>query len=80
MPVPMTRPWRHPKTGVFWLRKRIPDDLRPIVGKLEEKQSLKTKDIGQAKLRLSQALIDLEQKWLNLRRGHVELTETRPVS
>jgi hypothetical protein len=36
----MSRPWKHPKTGVYWLRKRVPDDLRTAVGKSEEKRSL----------------------------------------
>ena len=75
MPVPMTRPWKHPKTGMYWLRKRVPDDLRGLVGKREEKRSLKTKSAPEAKVRLSQALLDLEQQWMNLRRGPVALTE-----
>jgi integrase len=75
MPVPMTRPWRHPKTGIYWLRKRVPDELRPIVGKREEKQSLRTKDVGEAKVRLVQALVALDARWANLRRGSAVLTE-----
>ena len=27
MALAMARPWKHPKTGVYWLRKRVPDDL-----------------------------------------------------
>ncbi|WP_367275022.1 DUF6538 domain-containing protein [uncultured Bosea sp.] len=41
----MSCPWKHPKTGTYWLRKRVPDDLRKLVGKLEEKQSLGTRAI-----------------------------------
>lgn len=69
MPVPMTRPWKHPKTGVYWLRKRVPDDLRGLVGKREEKRSLKTKDAAEAKRSLLQALSELEMRWENLREG-----------
>jgi hypothetical protein len=49
MALSMSRPWKHPKTGVYWLRKRIPDDLRPILGKREEKRSLGTKDPAEAR-------------------------------
>jgi len=40
MPLAMSRPWKHPNSGVFWLRKGVPEDLRKIVGKREEKRSL----------------------------------------
>jgi hypothetical protein len=36
MALAMARPWKHPQTGIYWLRKRVPDDLRAAVGKLEE--------------------------------------------
>jgi hypothetical protein len=41
MALAMSRPWKHPKTGVYWLRKRIPDALQPLVGKREEKRCLR---------------------------------------
>jgi hypothetical protein len=44
MVLPMTRPYQHPRTGVYWLRKVIPAPLCPIVGKRELKASLGTKD------------------------------------
>jgi hypothetical protein len=28
----MSRPWKHPKTGIYWLRKGVPVDLRAAVG------------------------------------------------
>lgn len=43
MALSMSRPWKHPKTGIYWLRRGVPDDLRPIIGKREIKLSLKTK-------------------------------------
>jgi hypothetical protein len=75
MALAMSRPWKHPKTGVYWLRKRIPDDLRPILGKLEEKRSLKTRDPSEAKRRHLEALTELEVQWANLRAGPKSLTE-----
>ncbi|MET0526854.1 MAG: DUF6538 domain-containing protein, partial [Microvirga sp.] len=40
----MSRPWKHPKTGIYCLREAVPEGLRPIVGKREVKLSLGTKD------------------------------------
>ena len=71
----MTRPWKHPKSGIFWLRKRVPEDLRQVLGKREEKRSLDTRDPAEAKLRLAAALVDLEKRWANLRNGPRALSE-----
>lgn len=75
MALSMSRPWKHPKTGVYWLRKRIPNDLRPILRKLEEKRSLKTRDPAEAKRRHLEALAQLEAQWANLRAGPQTLSE-----
>ena len=75
MPLAMSRPWKHPKTGIYQLRKAVPDDLRKIVGKREEKVSLQTRDPGEAKQRFAKALAELEARWANLRKGPKLLTE-----
>ena len=67
MALAMARPWKHPKTGVYWLRKRVPDDLRAGIGKREEKLTLKTRDPAEAKRLHAAALAALEQRWANLR-------------
>jgi integrase len=67
MALAMARPWKHPQTGIYWLRKRVPDDLRAAVGKLEEKFSLRTRDPAEAKRRHVEALVALEERWGNLR-------------
>ncbi|MEH2481204.1 CubicO group peptidase (beta-lactamase class C family) [Nitrobacteraceae bacterium AZCC 2146] len=41
-------PGNIPKSGVYRLRKRLPDDLLKPVGKREEKRSLLTHDPGEA--------------------------------
>lgn len=33
MVLSMTRPWPHPKTGVYWFRKAVPAALRPLLKK-----------------------------------------------
>jgi integrase len=71
----MSRPWKHPKSGVYWLRKRVPEDLLTLVGKREEKRSLLTRDPAEAKRRHAEALAELEARWVNLRVGPKSLTE-----
>lgn len=75
MPLAMSRPWKHPRSGVYYLRKGVPDDLRQLVGKREEKRSLETRDPAEAKRRHAEALADVEVRWANLRAGPKALTE-----
>lgn len=75
MPLAMSRPWKHPKTGIYQLRKVVPEELRQIVGKREEKVSLQTRDPAEAKVRHAKALAELEARWANLRAGPKPLSE-----
>lgn len=75
MALAMARPWKHPKTGIYWLRKAVPEDLRSLVGKREEKRSLKTRDPAEAKRLHLEALAQLEAQWANLRSGPQTLSE-----
>lgn len=69
MVLAMSRPSRHPKTGIFWLRKRVPSDVVARVGRAIEYFSLQTRDPGEAKKRHAEALARLEARWAELRRG-----------
>ena len=71
----MSRPWKHPNSGVYWFRRVVPADLRALVGKREEKQSLKSKGPAVAKQRHAQALSEVEARWANLRRGSRSISE-----
>ena len=44
MSLAMIRPFKHPQTGVYWVRKAVPVALRAVVGKRELVRSLGTKD------------------------------------
>ncbi len=78
----MSRPQRHPKTGVFYYRRAIPGDLRKFYsprpngkGPWEEKRSLGTKDAGEARVRHAQVAAEIEAKWAGFRAGRVVLTQ-----
>jgi hypothetical protein len=75
MPLAMARPWKHPKTSIYWLRKRLPDDLLRLVGKREEKRSLRTRDPVAAKRLHAAALADIELRCSNLRSPPKALSE-----
>src|SRR4028119_2479550 len=60
---------KHPRTGMFWFRRRVPDALRAAVGKREFVQSLRTRDPRQARAGAAKLtaetdilLTDLERK------------------
>ncbi|MCY1286360.1 hypothetical protein D9M68_420250 [compost metagenome] len=48
----MAQPFKHPQSGVYYLRRRVPDELRSILGH-EYKRSLKTRDPNEAKGRFA---------------------------
>jgi len=71
----MTRPWKHPKTGVYQFRRAVPEDLRALVGRREEKRSLRTKDPAEARQRHALVLAEVEERWAALRAGPKSLSE-----
>ena len=75
MALPMSRPYKHPDTGIYWLRKRVPDAIQPLIGKREIRRSLQTKDAAEAKRRHRDVLMELEAQWANLKTGPRTLSE-----
>ncbi len=65
----MSRPWEHPDTGVCYFRKAVPDDLKAVIGKWEEKRSLRTKDGAEAKRLHALAAVDVDREWADARRS-----------
>lgn len=76
----MSRPSKHPKTGIFQFRKRVPDALQLLVGKVEEKVSLGTRDPAEAKILHAQMLAEVEERWRLLRAGVQSLTEKQAAA
>ena len=74
MALSMTRPSKHPASGFYWFRKRVPDDLRCLIGRGEEKFSLGTRDPIEAKRLHALKLAEVEERWANLRAGQRPFT------
>lgn len=68
MVLSMSRPWKHPTTGIYYFRKAVPDDLRHAVGKWEVKRSLGTKDPVQARRQHAVVAAQVDAEWAELRR------------
>ena len=56
-------PKRHPKSGFYLFRKRVPEQLRESVGKREIKFSLRTRDPVVARIRNLEEMARLERAW-----------------
>jgi integrase len=69
MVLAMTRPRKHPKTGIYEFRKRVPERLRPLLGKTEVKRSLGTKDPRIARDRHAAVAAEIEAQWSRLEAG-----------
>ncbi|WMT91940.1 DUF6538 domain-containing protein [Pelagibacterium sp. H642] len=68
MVVRMATPFLHPKSGVWYFRKAVPEHLQPLLGRKEEKFSLHTKDLAVARRRFAQAAADVQARWDDLQR------------
>lgn len=76
----MSSPWKHPKTGMYWVRRRVPAHLVERVGKREEKKSLGTKDPVEAKRLYTQANAEIEARWAMRDRGEVRLDAREAIN
>jgi integrase len=57
----IAQPWRHPVSGVYYIRRFVPYALRPIIGKIEIRRSLGTTDYRQAKTLFAEAYAATER-------------------
>lgn len=72
----MSRPWKNPDTGVYYIRRKVHPNLKPFMGCSEYKRSLETKDPEEALSRFPDALAESNAAFALARKaqeGHVEL-------
>ncbi|MCK1667965.1 DUF6538 domain-containing protein [Bradyrhizobium sp. 153] len=63
----MPKPIKRPTSQNYWIRKKVPADLRPLVGKTEIWASLGTKDERQANIKIGALNAAIEAEWARLR-------------
>lgn len=76
----IAQPFRHPDSGIYYLRRRVPDDLRPIIGKTEIRRSLNTRNHQQAKAAFALAYAESERTFSEARNGLYNASEQRESS
>ena len=75
----MAQPWRHPKTGAYYLRRQIPENLRPAFGmRSVHKQSLRTKDFVRAAQLFIAVNAEFEQQLETARQRLAATGDPRP--
>ncbi len=67
----IAQPFRHPDSGIYYLRRRVPDDLRIIIGKTEIRRSLHTRNYQKAKSIFAIAYAESERMFMDARNGHI---------
>ncbi|MGO8297950.1 DUF6538 domain-containing protein [Rhizobium ruizarguesonis] len=75
----MSRPQKHPKTGIYQFRKRVPEKLQGLLGKKEEKLSLGTRNLAEAKVLHARIAADVEERWHLLAAGSQSLSEKQAM-
>jgi len=77
----IAQPFRHPDSGIYYLRRRVPDDLRQIIGKTEIRRSLNTRHYLQAKATFALAYAESEKLFSDARQGlYVEHHEPETIA
>ncbi|OJU84749.1 MAG: hypothetical protein BGO06_09125 [Shinella sp. 65-6] len=76
----MTRPTKHPKTGIYQFRQRVPQHLIPLVGMPYVKKSLGTRDPQEAVIAHAQILVEVESRWRQLSAGVISLSQKQAVA
>ncbi|MBR0670129.1 DUF6538 domain-containing protein [Neoroseomonas soli] len=76
----MSRPFKHPVTGVYYFRKAVPDDLREAIGKREVKVSLKTKHPTEARSAYAKVAAEVANHWKVLRSKPEPLTHKQIIA
>ncbi len=63
----MPTPIRRPTSAFYWIRKKVPERLRDLVGKTEVWASLGTKDQRKANIKIGAVNAAIEAEWARLR-------------
>jgi integrase len=59
---------KHPKTGIYWFRKRVPKDIRPhLGGKIEITRTLETRVMVEATEALRRIAAKFAEEWSEIR-------------
>src|SRR5690242_1494044 len=80
MVIALGTPKRHPESGIYWFRKRVPDRLKESIGKSEIKFSLRTRDPVVARIRNLEEMARIERAWSGIGPAIVDARAPRIAS
>ncbi|WP_370629005.1 DUF6538 domain-containing protein [Celeribacter sp. PS-C1] len=63
----MLKPVKDLKSGIFYIRVRVPADLFAVIGRAEVSKSLRTREPLEAKERFAAEYAILQKRWATLR-------------
>lgn len=78
MVLAMSRPWKHPKTGIYYFRKGVPEHLRAAIGKREVKISLGTRVADEARELHASIAAQVARDWAHLQSPHNPASTSSP--
>lgn len=70
----MPTPYRHPKTGIYWIKGTIPPDVAQRMGKKQYRRSLAASSHSDVKAAYARVMLALEAEWEAVRHGPQTLT------
>jgi integrase len=76
----MPKPFKHPKSGVYYYRRVVPAPLRSIIGRGEYRISLGTKDLAEAKRQYPTKAAEVDAMLAQAAGGPVVLTQQQIVA
>ncbi|WP_294608307.1 DUF6538 domain-containing protein [uncultured Roseovarius sp.] len=76
----MPRPVKDPKSGIYYIRVRVPADLTASFGRKEVSKSLRTREPAEAKERFAIEYAAIQRRWAALRSKPEPLTLKQIVS
>lgn len=80
MVLAMSRPLKHRRSGVYYFRKVVPQDLRALLGRTEVMSSLGTKDPAEAKIRHALRAAEVDREWRRLRTPSRSLSQKEAIA
>ncbi len=70
----MPSPTKHPDSGIYYFRVRVPAEIKAPLGKRTIKESLHTKDAAEARVRFTERYARANRDWAAQRAGPKRLT------
>ncbi len=76
----MPKPYRHTKTGIWWIKGANPPDIAERTGAKQYRRSLGVRDPAALPTAISRFRLALEEAWAAIRSGPQDITKRQAVA